>query len=122
MKNRGWLAGILFLKGFSSCEHAMHNDQHSHAERIGEQVYGPPDLVVEVISSGTPRLDRGQKFLEYASAGVDEYWLVDPQAQTIEVFALEEGTYTLSGKFGPGEGARSQMLTGFEVPVDEVFA
>jgi len=95
---------------------------HSHAERIGEQVYGPPDLVVEVISSGTRRLDRGQKFLEYASAGVDEYWLVDPQPQTIEVFALEEGTYTLSGKFGPGEGARSQILTGFEVPVDEVFA
>ncbi|MDH7485538.1 MAG: Uma2 family endonuclease [Anaerolineae bacterium] len=94
----------------------------AHADRIGEQVYGPPDLVVEVLSSGTRRTDRGEKFLEYARAGVSEYWLVDPDAQTIEVFTLEEGVYTLLGKFGPGETARSQLLAGFEVAVDEVFA
>ena len=94
---------------------------HAHADRIAEQVYGPPDLVVEVIAPGTRRLDRGQKFLEYARAGVDEYWLVDPQAQTIEAFVLEEDAYTLLGKFCPGEGARSQILTGFEVPVDDTF-
>lgn len=95
---------------------------HAHAERISEQVYGPPDLVVEVLSSGTRRLDRGEKFLEYARAGVDEYWLVGPEARTIEVFVLVEDVYTLLGKFGPGEGARSQILAGFEVMVDEVFA
>jgi len=95
---------------------------HAHADRIGEQAYGPPDLVVEVISSGTRRTDRGEKFLEYARAGVSEYWLVDPEAQTIEVFIIEEGAYTLLGKFGPGEKARSQILAGFEVMVDEVFA
>ena len=95
---------------------------HAHADRISEQVYGPPDLVVEVLSSGTRRLDRGEKFLEYARAGVDEYWLVDPKAQTIEVFVIEEDAYTLLGKFGPGEGVRSQVLAGLEVMVDEVFA
>jgi Uma2 family endonuclease len=93
----------------------------AHADRIGEQVYGPPDLVVEVISAGTRRADRGDKFVEYARAGVSEYWLVDPEVQTIEVFVLEKGAYTLLGKFSPGERARSQVLTGFEVAVDEVF-
>ena len=37
-----------------------------HADRRGEQYYGPPDLVVEIISPGTERLDRQQKFVEYA--------------------------------------------------------
>lgn len=95
---------------------------HIHADRIGEQFYGPPDLVVEVISPGTRRTDRGVKMLEYARAGVSEYWLVDPDARTIEVYTLDEGVYALLGQFGVDHKARSQVLSGFEVSVDEVFA
>ncbi len=95
---------------------------HEHADRIGEQFYGPPDLVVEVISPGTRRVDRGEKFLEYARAGISEYWLVDPEAQSIEVFVLQDGVYTLLVKAGPGEKARSQLLDGLQVGADEVFA
>ena len=60
--------------------------------------------------------------LEYARAGVNEYWLVDPEAHTIEVYTLTEGVYTLLGQFGAGQATRSQALSGFEVSVDEVFA
>jgi Uma2 family endonuclease len=95
---------------------------HEHADRIGEQFYGPPDLVVEVISPGTRRVDRGEKFLEYARAGISEYWLVDPEAQSIEVFVLQDGVYTLLVKAGPGEKARSQLLDGLQVGADKVFA
>lgn len=94
---------------------------HAHADRIGEQAYGPPDLVVEVISPGTQRVDRGKKFVEYARAGIGEYWLVDPQAKTIEVFVLQDGAYTLLVKAGSGEKARSQLLNGFEVAVVDVI-
>ena len=95
---------------------------HAHADRIGEQFYGPPDLVVEVLSPGTRRTDRGVKMLEYARAGVSEYWLVDPDACAIEVYTLDEGVYAPLGQFGAGQKARSQVLFGFEVSVDEVFA
>jgi len=95
---------------------------YAHADRIGEQFYGPPDLVVEVISPGTRRADRGVKMLEYARAGVSEYWLVDPDACTIEVYTLDEEVYVLLGQFGTGGKARSQVLSGFEAQVDEVFA
>lgn len=44
-----------------------------HSDRIGERAYGPPDLVVEVLSPGTWRADRHEKFYEYAQAGVGEY-------------------------------------------------
>jgi Uma2 family endonuclease len=92
-----------------------------HADRMGEQFYGPPDLVVEVLSSGTRRTDRLEKLVEYAQAGVGEYWIVDPGGQTVEVFTLREGAYELLGKWGKGERARSGMLAGFEVVVDEVI-
>ena len=94
---------------------------HAHADRIGEQAYGPPDLIVEVVSASTRRTDRVEKFVEYARAGVSEYWLVDPEAQTIEIFTLQDDAYTLLVKAGMGEKARSGLLDGFEVAVDEVF-
>lgn len=91
-----------------------------HADRIGEQVCGVPDLIAEVTSPSTARLDRLEKFYEYARAGVAEYWIVDPDARTAEVYGLEGGAYVLRGRWGPGETAASGLLPGFEVKVDEV--
>jgi len=92
-----------------------------HADRIGERVFGVPDLVVEVISPGTRRTDRVEKFVEYARAGVTEYWIVDPDERSIEVYHLREGAYSLLGKFEPGQIASSALLSGFQVPVHEVL-
>jgi Uma2 family endonuclease len=93
-----------------------------HADRLGERFCGVPDLVVEVLSPQTRRTDRSEKFYEYARAGVSEYWLVDPDRRTVEVFALQEGVYELVGHYGPGEVVRSRRLAGLEVPADEVLA
>lgn len=95
---------------------------NAHADRVGEPVYGPPDLVVEVISPGSAYLDREEKFYEYARAGVAEYWLVDPQGETVEVLVLQDDVYVLLVKAGRGEKAYSQVLDGFEILADEVFA
>jgi Uma2 family endonuclease len=97
-----------------------------HEDRRGEEFWGVPDLVMEVLSprtghsSGTERTDRHLKFREYAMAGISEYWLVDVNARTIEVYVLQEEQYHLLGKWGMGEVARSQLLEGFEVPVAAV--
>jgi Uma2 family endonuclease len=91
-----------------------------HSDRIGEQFYGPPDLVVEVLSSGTWRVDRREKMVEYAQAGIGEYWMVDPDAGTVEVLVLRAGAYTLLGKWGAGEVANSEVLAGFKVDVGDV--
>jgi len=92
-----------------------------HSDRIGEQFFGVPDLVMEVTSSSTRRTDRVEKLVEYAQAEVEEYWIVDPEARTVEVFTLREGAYEALGKWGTGETARSALLAGFEVAVDEVM-
>jgi len=92
-----------------------------HSERIGEQAFGSPDLVMEVTSPGTRRVDRSEKPAEYARAGVAEYWIVDPSAQSVEVFVLREGAYQLLARWGRGQIARSALLDGFEVSVDRLF-
>ncbi len=54
-----------------------------------------PDWVCEVVSPGTARHDRMRKVPVYRQHGVPVVWLVDPLAQTIEVFVLREGQYGL---------------------------
>ena len=95
------------------------SEEHSH--RAGEQVYGVPDLVIEVLSSGTEQVDRGEKFFEYAKAGVKEYWLADPERQRIEVYTLEGGVYELEERYGRGEKAYAHLLPGLAIEVDKVF-
>ena len=93
-------------------------------ERLGiikEQIMGAADLVAEVISPGSRRRDRIDKRDLYEQHGVQEYWIIDPEAKTVEVLHLEKGTYQLAGRWHPGESAQSVLLKGLEVPVSSLF-
>lgn len=90
----------------------------------GDQVFeGAPDLIVEVISPGSVRMDQFIKFGVYERARVREYWLANPKTHSIEVYTLPaDGTeYALLGQFGPGEKLRSGVLAGLEIAVDSLF-
>jgi len=54
--------------------------------------------------------------------GVKEYWLIDPEAQTVEVLHLVNGRYQLVARSTPGQTAASQLLPGFNIAVAELFA
>ena len=81
-----------------------------------------PDLVIEVLSPSNTRHDRVTKRRFYARNGIREYWIVDPEAETIEVLQLIEGglSYRQAGWYGPGDLARSATFD-LEVEVDGVF-
>ena len=53
----------------------------------------PPLLAIEVLSPSTSHLDRGRKRELYAEAGVDHYWIVDPDEPAITTYKLIDGTY-----------------------------
>jgi Uma2 family endonuclease len=84
-------------------------------------VFGAPDLVVEVLSPSTEARDRGIKARRYAAAGVQHYWLLNPQAKAIEPFVLGETGYEPAGVFGPGSIFRPTLFPGLEIPVDSLW-
>jgi len=88
-----------------------------------EQLKFPaPDLVVEVLSPGTRRRDRGVKFEDYALHGVAEYWIVDADARIIEQYFLDEsGRYQLSVKASGAKEVRSRAVAGFRMPAEAAF-
>ena len=58
-------------------------------------VEGAPDFVVEVLSPGTSRRDKGHKKRVYERCGVREYWIVSPMERFIEQYVLENGAFVL---------------------------
>lgn len=93
-----------------------------HADRMGNEYWDGADLVMEVVSDDDRRRDLETKRFEYARAGIPEYWIVDPQRDTITVLKLDGTSYTVHGEFAAGARAASALLSGFSVAVDEVFA
>ena len=62
--------------------------------KLDEKIYrGAPDLVVEVRSPTTARMDLKLKYRKYEQAGVREYWIVDPEANYIQAGLLHDGKY-----------------------------
>ncbi|MCC8044578.1 MAG: Uma2 family endonuclease [Clostridiales bacterium] len=55
---------------------------------------GAPDWVIEVVSPGSVKMDYGIKLFKYRSAGVREYWLVDPMSRTVIVYNFEKDDVT----------------------------
>ena len=86
-----------------------------------EEIRGAPDLVIEITSPATEDRDRHYKKTLYARHGVREYWIVDPEARTVEVFALEEKGFESVRAYEAGEALRSPLLEGLEMSLNEVF-
>ena len=79
------------------------------------------DLTLEVVRADKPERDLVEKRGDYAEAGIPEYWIVNPETETITVLRLEDTAYVEYGVFGRGADATSALLLGFSVRVDAVF-
>jgi Uma2 family endonuclease len=83
---------------------------------------GVPDLVVEVLSPGTRRLDERVKLAAYRDAGVPEVWLADPQHRSVVVHGFDgDGRFIELARTGTGESVESRVLPGFRIVIDQIF-
>lgn len=82
---------------------------------------GAPDFVAEVLSPSTAKRDRDDKFRIYERAGVREYWLIDPDAQFIEVYVRRDEVFQRHGLYD-GEESFTSTVFPDEFTADEVFS
>jgi Uma2 family endonuclease len=85
------------------------------------EVAGAPDLVIEILSRGTKTRDRGYKRTRYERARVNEYWIVDPDRETIDVFRLGAEGFAPAAHYRRGDELACAVIPGFRLPVDEIF-
>ena len=86
----------------------------------GKIFSGAPDLVVEILSPSTARMDRGVKYRKYQQAGVREYWIIDPELNLLQTAILSDGKY-ISSVYEETDIAPVSVLEGCEINLTEVF-
>jgi Uma2 family endonuclease len=107
-------------------EHVLRPDLSGwRRERLPEPDLRPiplvPDWICEVLSESNEAHDRVKKRRIYAEHGVAHYWIVDPEARTLEAFALEEGRWVDAGSFDENSLARVPPFALIELPVGRLF-
>lgn len=93
-----------------------------HIDQVEERyVNGSPDLVVEISSPSTRRLELVRKRDLFSQFGVPEYWYVDLEADRVEVYRLGEGPYGAPILFYTGQVLETPVLPGFAISVEEAL-
>ncbi|MEQ8676725.1 MAG: Uma2 family endonuclease [Aggregatilineales bacterium] len=86
-----------------------------------QRIVGAPELMVEVISPGSERYDKVDKFRLYEKNGVKEYWIAHPEAKYLEVWQLINGLFQKSGIYKMDESFTSPLLQKV-IHLAEIFA
>jgi len=88
-----------------------------------KRIHGAPDLLVEVVSKGNRRHDEVRKKAIYESYGVQEYWIVDPEAERVRIFRRggERFVHAADVSMESGGDLTSPLLPNFSLDVADVF-
>ncbi len=81
-----------------------------------------PDWICEVISPSTERVDRGKKMRIYRREGVSHAWLINPLAQTLEVYRRDDGGWVLLDTFEGDALVRAEPFEAIELPLGSLWA
>ena len=80
---------------------------------------GAPDLVVEIISESTKKRDYGLKLLKYRTAGVREYWVVNPITNVVMVYNFEDESQ--NDQYAFSDSITSHVLDSYTVCINEIL-
>jgi Uma2 family endonuclease len=83
----------------------------------------PPQLVVEVVSPGPKNRERDykNKLAQYQARAIDEYWVIDPEAQMVTVFSLRLGQYFEVGQFRGEDRISSLIFPNLNITAAEIL-
>ncbi|MEW5786191.1 MAG: Uma2 family endonuclease [Bacillota bacterium] len=85
------------------------------------RINGAPDLVVEILSPATAYYDLRKKYKVYERSGVREYWIIDPEEKSAQIFLLKEGKFALDQEAATQGIVTSHVIEGFAVSLETIF-
>jgi len=98
---------------------------HAHGQEIisSERLVGAPEVVIEILSPGRGNVsrDRVAKRQLYAKHRVNEYWIVDSDNRSVEIYRLALQSLELAVILRSGDEILSPLLPGFKCPVSKIF-
>ena len=89
-----------------------------------ENVQGTPDFIIEILSDATRQRDERTKRTLYERFQVAEYWIIDPELETVKIFRLMDGRYTVPKELTTEQGSAgisTPLLPGFSITLQEIF-
>lgn len=86
-----------------------------------QNLQGPPDLIVEILSPGTARQDWKDKKVAYERHGVPHYWLVDPHRHFLLAYRLEDGGYHEIARCQKDDVFEPEGFPGLSIPLEKVW-
>jgi Uma2 family endonuclease len=129
---RGWVAGtrrgLVTTAPVRMKLHELHYREpdvmvvlKQNSDRVFNNYWLPADFVVEVVSESNRQHDVVTKRVEYAAAGIGEYWIIDPESMSVLQLILAGGRYVERASVGPTGVVESTVLEGFKIDVAEMF-
>ncbi len=97
------------------------SEKRSFIIDLNEGILGAPDIIVEILSPGSVRYDRGIKKNLYEKFAVKEYWIIDPNNRAVEIYVIHENAYQTHAILEAEGKAQSPGLPGFEVDLQVLF-
>nr|WP_252183430.1 Uma2 family endonuclease [Rossellomorea vietnamensis] len=82
---------------------------------------GAPDIIIEILSPSSVKLDRWKKFQLYEKAGVKEYWLVDPVNESVEMYLLINDQYKFQRVYTKVDTITVNILNRLEIDLNQIF-
>lgn len=96
------------------------NKNKSSNFKKGQSLFPVPDMAIEVRSKSTIKNDTVTKYNDYEQHKVLEYWMIDPEKETVEQYLLTNDHYQLNLKSGEGM-ITSLAVEGFSIPIAAIF-
>lgn len=88
-----------------------------------DNIQGAPDLIVEILSESSRKRDEVTKRKLYEKFAVQEYWIVDPELETVKVFKLAQRKYGRAAELSKeaNDVLTTELLASFKLPLSEIF-